>query len=155
MQETGPLLLLCGPSGVGKSSVARVLEAARPLELLSQDSFFGGAFVPYAEAIQHGTAEMEEPDHIDWAKLRAAVHAARRNGRTCLVEGHTLLSDAMLVDAASGVLFLDAGPVVCAARRVGRRVRSEPENAEIAAYYHRFVWPAHVRHVCARAPLLE
>ena len=66
----GPLILLCGPSGVGKSSVAKELAAARHLALLSQDSYFGGDFVPYAEALERGRAEMEEPDHIDWDRVR-------------------------------------------------------------------------------------
>jgi uridine kinase len=76
---------------------------------------------------------MEEPDHIDWVALRGAVRVARQNGRACLVEGHTLLSDAGLVDEASSILFLDACPSVCTARRIGRRERSEQERAEIAA----------------------
>jgi len=66
----GPLILLCGPSGVGKSSVAKELAAARHLALLSQDSYFGGDFVPYAEALERGRAEMEEPDQIDWNRVR-------------------------------------------------------------------------------------
>ena len=33
----GQLILLCGPSGVGKSSIASELAAARQLELLSQE----------------------------------------------------------------------------------------------------------------------
>ena len=66
----GPLILLCGPSGVGKSSIAKELAAARHLALLSQDSYFGGDFVPYAEALERGRAEMEEPDQIDWNRVR-------------------------------------------------------------------------------------
>ena len=149
--EAGPLILLCGPSGVGKSSIARELAATRPLELLSQDDFFKGGFVPYAEALGSGAAEMEDPAHIDWVALGGAVRAARQGGCTCLVEGHTLLSDTALVDESSSILFLDASPAVCAKRRIGRRERSEQESTEISAYYLRFVWPAHLRHVCACA----
>ena len=151
-QAVGPLVLLCGPSGVGKTSVAQHVASAMPLQLLSQDSFFNGAFVPYADALSSGKAEIEEPGHIDWASLREAARAPRRGGRACLVEGHTLLSDPQLVAEAACILFLDATAAVCAARRLGRRQRSAQEDADIEAYYHRFVWPAHLEHVCVTAP---
>ena len=82
---------------------------------LSQDSYFGGDFVPYAyarqgsspltsrpqtdllltrlslalhrEALERGRAEMEDPDHIDWVALRGAARAARQDGRAFLLEG--------------------------------------------------------------------
>ena len=37
-------------------------------------------------------------------------------------------------------------------QRLGRRQRSAQEDADIEAYYHRFVWPAHLEHVCVTAP---
>ena len=57
-----------------------------------------------------------------------------------------------LVAEAACILFLDATAAVCAARRLGRRQRSAQEDADIEAYYHRFVWPAHLEHVCVTAP---
>mmetsp|Transcript_15755 Transcript_15755/g.35353 ORF Transcript_15755/g.35353 Transcript_15755/m.35353 type:complete len:207 (-) Transcript_15755:167-787(-) len=150
----GPLMLLCGPSGVGKSSLAVLLGAERPdeLTLLSQDTFFGGGFIPYADALRCGQADMEEPAHIDWLSLREAVRAAQSDGRACLLEGHMLLTDDALVEEASLILFLDAPSKLCASRRVGRRLRREAENAEIEEYYSRFVWPAYDQYV---RPVLE
>jgi uridine kinase len=143
-----PLLLLCGPSGVGKSAVADAIAATRPgLARISQDAYFGGAFVPYAEALRTGRSDMEAPGHVDWERLRIAALESRVGGCSCLLEGHAVVTDAALVEEASTIIFLDAPSEVCAARRILRRQRSEVENVDIQTYYQRFVWPAHVLHV--------
>lgn len=73
---------------MGKSSLARLLGDSRPgwLTVISQDSFFGAPFVPYADALRLGEARIEGPEHIDWAAMRQAVRVALESGNACLVE---------------------------------------------------------------------
>ena len=140
------LLLLCGPSGVGKSTIVEQL-ALPDDEVLHQDSFFAAPFLSYTDALRLGATHAESPSHIDFESLRKAVsQACERCDGHVIVEGHMLLHDAQLVQMAHQVVLLDASSEACAARRIGRRSRTADENAELELYYQTFVAPANAQY---------
>ncbi|KAL3931187.1 MAG: hypothetical protein SGPRY_001227 [Prymnesium sp.] len=96
-----PLLLLCGPSPPAISSLAARAASARTptLALLSQESYA-------SECAKDGA--IESPSHVNWPLLLKDARAATQAGRVCLVEGHLLLADSMLLAEAVSILFLDA-----------------------------------------------
>eukprot|EP00418_Pyrodinium_bahamense_P026747 CAMPEP_0179136820 /NCGR_PEP_ID=MMETSP0796-20121207/65224_1 /TAXON_ID=73915 /ORGANISM="Pyrodinium bahamense, Strain pbaha01" /LENGTH=190 /DNA_ID=CAMNT_0020835937 /DNA_START=67 /DNA_END=636 /DNA_ORIENTATION=- len=156
------VVLLTGPSGSGKSTVARLVAERGDCTHVSQDGFFGGPFVPYREALAVGNSTIESPSHVDFAALREAIAAAASSApeegseaAVVLVEGHALLCDPLLVSMAARVIYLEVGEAACKKRRLGRRKRSEEEDRDIAEYYSRFVWPAHLEHCQAALTRLQ
>jgi tRNA dimethylallyltransferase len=102
-QALPPLLVIVGPTGVGKTAVALKLAAALPLEVVNADSrqvYRGmdiGTGKPTAEeqaAVPHHLIDVVDPDqpyHV--ARFRAdalaAIYDIRRRGRLAAVVGGT------------------------------------------------------------------
>ncbi|KAJ1633261.1 hypothetical protein T492DRAFT_550483 [Pavlovales sp. CCMP2436] len=71
------LVLLTGPSGVGKSSVCECIRARIPGSIvLSQDTFFGSEVLSNDAALAARYDSMERADHVDWPRVLAAVEEA-------------------------------------------------------------------------------
>lgn len=103
MPERPPLLVIAGPTGVGKTAAAVALGARLPIEVVSADSrqVYRGMDVatgkPTAQersAVPHHLIDVVEPDETyDAARFareaRAAIDAIRRRGRLPVVVGGT------------------------------------------------------------------
>ncbi|CAK8989285.1 unnamed protein product [Durusdinium trenchii] len=138
----GKLILLCGASGSGKSSLAATLGEAIGATLLHQDNYFLKAFVRYQDRVDDS---FEGPDHVNWPRLRCDTLEALKASDWVIVEGHLVAGDQELSSHASMVVSLHCPPDLCKARRLQRRKRPEKEEEELADYIDLFVSPAFLR----------
>ncbi|CAK9059730.1 unnamed protein product [Durusdinium trenchii] len=139
----GKLILLCGASGSGKSSLAATLGEAIGATLLHQDNYFLKAFVRYQDRVDDS---FEGPDHVNWPRLRCDTLEALKASDWVIVEGHLVAGDQELSSHASMVVSLHCPPDLCKARRLQRRKRPEKEEEELADYIDLFVSPAFLRY---------
>src|SRR2546428_27283 len=103
MSDKPPLLVIAGPTGVGKTAAAVALAARVPIEVVSADSrqVYRGMDVatgkPTAEeraAVRHHLVDVVDPDErYSAARFRAdaaaAICAIHRSGRLAVVVGGT------------------------------------------------------------------
>ena len=142
-------LLLSGPSGSGKSSLARLLQQDLSAQgcdvtLIQQDDFFA---TPRAPSYWSQDGSKETAAAVDMAALRSAVSRAQQRAAgssrsIILVEGFMLLQDHALIALTSAVLFLIASESICLRRRIDRSSRTAHEDEGCREYYARHVWPS-------------
>jgi tRNA dimethylallyltransferase len=103
MSDRPPLLVIAGPTGVGKTAAAVALAARLPIEVVSADSrqvyrgmdvATGKPTVEELRAVHHHLVDVADPDdRYDAARFardaRAAIGAIRRHGRLPVVVGGT------------------------------------------------------------------
>eukprot|EP00435_Cladocopium_sp_Y103_P071379 s198_g37.t1 len=140
----GRLILVCGASGSGKSSLARALgEAMGCANILHQDNYFMKPFLSYKERVDDS---FEGPANVDWPRLRRDVLQALEKESWSIVEGHLVAADEELVNQASLVVLLRCPPELCKMRRLQRRRRAPANAQELADYIDRFVSPAFLKY---------
>uniref|UniRef100_A0A7S3LM37 Phosphoribulokinase/uridine kinase domain-containing protein n=1 Tax=Aplanochytrium stocchinoi TaxID=215587 RepID=A0A7S3LM37_9STRA len=153
------LVLITGMSGCGKTTASKqLLEDLNSCSgggsgswvLLSQDSFFCGAFVPFDVALKEGSTPIEEPEHVDFEKLKAEVRSKLKQGFSVIVEGHALLSDSELSEQADAIVYIKVDPHTCMNRRIARKGRKSAEINTYKQYFTKFVVPAHERNQLPR-----
>lgn len=150
-------------SGSGKTTVAEKLlqqlnrgaetveaTCTAQWELISQDSYFCGEFVPYEVALRQGHTTIEDPSHIDFDKLKAAVREKLKKETNIILEGHALLSDKELHEMANISILIDVDHEICMERRISRKNRKTAEVDVYRTYYMKFVVPAHEKYQMPR-----
>lgn len=140
----GRLILVCGASGSGKSSLAEALgEAIGCANILHQDNYFLKPFLSYKERVDDS---FEGPAHVDWPRLRRDVREALEKSDKSIVEGHLVAADEELAHQASLVVLLRCPPELCKTRRLQCRPREVAEAQELSDYIDRFVLPAFLKY---------
>ena len=105
--------------------------------------------LPIANTHAHAASDAgsaTEEGHAD-----TAATTAPDSHKVLLVEGHTLLSNAPLVEMCTHVVYLDGSRDVCLTRRLTRKPRGVKEAVDITSYFSTIAWPAHTKSV-PRAP---
>lgn len=164
------LIIIGGPSGVGKTTVARQLAARLPgCTPLSQDCFCADRSHLLVDHDFY-TLDHEQPEIIDHSLAADSIHRLRsaqpvdvpvylhsqlrRSGQQTLPAGHVIyeglhaLYDDELVQSAVLRVFLDAPEPVTYQRRRLRDLHDRGgDPARYEHYFHHFVLPGFERHV--------
>lgn len=126
-----PILLIDGPAGAGKTTLAQEIQAGTDSSLLHLDDFYDGWDEPFDEnfinrierAINHLIDPVSQPSFTkyDWNSETFATTEMQRIGKLIIVEGvgAGLLSKGLPADS-HGVIFVEVESEVGAQRVIER-----------------------------------